>query len=87
MPIPNSLMKESKYLFDYPEGFALEDCKAILEILAKDKNPTDTWRIVFPQYYIQVSFCDDGDLIFHISEKKNYGRTLIKYLRYVDYEG
>lgn len=87
MPIPNSLMKSSKFLFDYPEGFALEDCKAILEILAKDQNPSDTWRIVFPDYYIQVTFCEDNDLIFHISKKKEYGKTLVKYLKYVDYEG
>lgn len=81
------LSNNFKYLFDYPEGFTLEDCKTILELVAKEDDPFSVMRMVFPQYYIQVSFCDNGDLIFHISERKNYGKTLVKYLRYVDYDG
>ena len=86
-PIRSNEMLNFKYLFDYPEGFTLEDCKTILDLVAKEDDPFSVMRMVFPQYYIQVSFCDNGDLIFHISEKKNYGRTLVKYLRYVDYDG
>ena len=81
------LSNNFKYLFDYPKGFTLEDCKTILELVAKEDDPFSVMRMVFPQYLIQVSFCDNGDLIFHITEKKNYGNTLVKYLRYVDYDG
>ncbi len=86
-PIRSDEMLNFKYLFDYPEGFTLEDCKTILDLVAKEDDPFAVMRIVFPKYHIQVTFCDNGDLIFHITEKKNYGRTLVKYLRYVEYDG
>jgi len=82
-------IKEGKYplfYFDYPEGFDTEEFDQILRILYEKSDPLHIWNIVYPQYYIQVTFCDDGDIIIHITEREKYSRTLVKYLKCVKYE-
>lgn len=86
----NNHIKEDKYplfYFDYPEGFDTKEFSQILRILYENTDPSHVWNIVYPQYYFQVTFCDDEDIIIHITEKKKYGKTLVKYLKCVKYEG